>query len=195
MAGSPGGRDKAMSQLLLDQLGTAGASVRCVLWAHNAHVQKSPMHYTGTDELAMGGYLAEVLGKGYYALGVTFGEGGFQANAVDADGHWGFKRYTHRAAPKGSLEWQLGSVHPGDLLLDLRSAPQDTLVQHWLTMGHGTRWWGGYNVPDDVDANTPDAAHLWQAHPITDYDGLVYLAHTTPAQPIDPERILPASKR
>ncbi len=195
MYGTRGGRDKAMAELLLTQLNDAPAGTRCVLWAHNAHVQKSAMAYMGTDELATGGHLHTALGEAYYALGFTFGEGGFQATAPRADGRQGFKRYTHKSAPKGSLEWQLAQAQPLSHMLDLRGAPADPGIQQWLTLGHGMRWWGGYNVPDDVDANTNEPSQLWQLHPIADFDGLVYLAKTTAAIPVDNERILSSSER
>ncbi len=192
MYGTPGGRDKAMAELLLTQLNRRPSGTRCVLWAHNAHVQKSAMAYMGTTELAQGGHLAAALGPAYYTLGFTFGEGSFQATAPTGDGRQGFKRYTHEPAPTGSLEWQLDQVTGNDLMLDLRSAPADPVIQEWLTTGHGMRWWGGYQVPDDVDANTGDASRLWQAHPITDFDALVYLARTTAAVPMDKSRIISA---
>ena len=190
MYGTAGGRDMAMADLLLTQLNSRPSDTRCVLWAHNAHVQKSAMTYRGTTDLAQGGHLAAALGSAYYTLGFSFGEGSFQATAPISDGRHGFKRYTHKSAPNGSLEWQLGQVTGNDLVIDLGSAPADPVVQQWLTMGHGMRWWGGYQVPDDVDANTSDPAALWQTHPIIDFDALVYLARTTAAIPMDKSRII-----
>ncbi|MGV3636526.1 MAG: erythromycin esterase family protein [Flavobacteriales bacterium] len=187
MYASPGGRDQMMADLLMAQL---GPNERCVAWAHNGHLKRSALDYLGTEELAMGGHLARALNKNYYALGFTFGSGGFQANAPDSTGRWGFKRYAHSAPATGSLEAELASTGLADLFVDLRSAPADSSTQHWLHSGHGHRWWGGYQVPDDCDERTRDASQLMQMTPAKDYDGLVFLLRTTPAEPVDKSRII-----
>lgn len=188
--GSPGGRDKAMGELLLLRMAQLEPGARCVFWAHNGHVQKSPLTYLNSEELASGGHLRQALGDAFYSVGFTFGMGRFQANAPDSTGRWGFKRYIHKQLVEGSLEWQLSGANTTDHFIDLRSAPKDEAVQQWLTTGHGFRWWGGYMVPDDVDAATMDLDHMSRMHPITDFDGLVYLAKTTAARPVDAGRIL-----
>lgn len=187
MYGTSGGRDKAMAELLLAQLGPAE---KCVAWAHNGHVKRSALDYLGTEELAMGGHLALALNNDYYALGFTFGAGDFQANAPDSTGRWGFKRYHHTAPATGSLEEQLAATGLGDFVVDLRTAPADTAVQRWLHTGHGQRWWGGYQVPDDCDERTRDASQLMQMTPANDFDGLVFFLRTTAAVPVDRSRII-----
>lgn len=187
---SRGGRDQAMAELLLRQLEQAGTGARCVVWAHNAHIQRSPLGYLRSPELAMGGHLARRLGDGYYALGVAFGEGGFQANAPAPDGSWGFRRYRLSPAPAGSLDWMLGKVGQDRYLLDLRDAPQTTAVQQWLHSPHGQRWFGGYSVPEDCDSITSDASRLMPTTPREDFDGLLYVARTTSAKPLDSKLIL-----
>lgn len=191
MYGSPGGRDRAMAELLLAQTRARSGEERVVLWAHNAHVQRSALRHLGSDELATGGHLAAALGERYCAVGFAFGEGEFQANAPGSDGAWGFQRYRLSAAPEGSLEEQLGRAHAGDFALDLRSAPPSPAVQTWLDAGHGQRWFGGYQVPDDCDERTRDASALLQTFPRQDFDALMYLARTSAARPVDVRRILP----
>jgi len=187
MYGTAGGRDKAMAELLTAQL---GPGEQCVLWAHNGHVQRSPLDYLGSEELAMGGHLAQAFKHDYYALGFAFGSGGFQANAQDRTGSWGFKRYHHAAPVTGSLEADLAAAGMDDLAIDLRTTPDDTTVQRWLRTPHGHRWWGGYNVPDDHDERTRDATQLMQMIPADHFDGLVFLLRTTPATPLDRSRII-----
>lgn len=187
MYGTPGGRDKAMAELLLLQIEPGD---KCVAWAHNGHVKRSALDYLGTEELAMGGHLALALNNDYYALGFTFGAGGFQANAPDSTGRWGFKRYHHTAPAKGSLEEQLEATGLGDFAIDLRTADADTTVNRWLNTGHGQRWWGGYQVPDDCDERTHDASQLMPMTPANDFDGLVFFVRTTAAVPMDKSRIL-----
>ena len=191
MYGTPGGRDKAMADLVLAQLGPAE---KCVAWAHNGHVKRSALDYLGTEELAMGGHLAHALREDYYALGFTFGSGEFQANAQDSTGRWGFKRYRHSAPATGSLEADLAATGFGDFALDLRTAPADTAVQRWLNTPHGQRWWGGYQVPDDCDERTRDASQLMPMVPANDFDGLVFFLRTTAAVPMDKSRIIPLAR-
>ena len=185
-----GGRDQAMAELLLEQLNQAGNESRCVVWAHNGHIQRCPLHYLGSQELAAGGHLAKQLGDHYYALGVAFGEGEFQANAPALDGSWGFRRYRLSPAPEGSLEWTLGKAGHKQFMVDLRGAPQALAVQDWLRTPHGQRWFGGYSVSDDCDAMTRDASALLPTTPREDFDGLLYVAKTTAAKPIKLQLIL-----
>ena len=187
---SRGGRDQAMAELLLAQLDSSNSDVRCVLWAHNAHIQRRPLAYLGSKELAMGGHLAKKLDTRYYALGFAFGEGEFQANFQAPDGTWGFRRYHLSPAPQGSLEATLQTAGLQRFLLDLRSAPDEDAVQQWLETGHGQRWFGGYGVDDRCDEFTRNASTLLQTTPQGDFDGLVYIAKTEAARPIDPQRII-----
>ena len=188
---SAGGRDEAMAELLLRQLKTAGPEAKCVLWAHNAHLQHSTLRYLGSEQLAMGGHLTKSLDDRYYAIGFAFGRGEFQANAKDSDGKWGFRRYKLSAAPNGSLDHMLSTAKIDSFLLDLRSAPQDEVIQQWLKAGQGQRWFGGYGVNDDCDQRTQDASTLLPTFPIEDFDGLLYVSETRAAEPIDPSLILP----
>lgn len=190
MFATPGGRDRAMAELLLAQLRAEPSPERCVVWAHNAHLQRSPLGYLQSEELAMGGHLAAALGERYYAVGFAFGQGEFQANAQGPDGRWGFRRYRLSPAPEGSLEHALGRAREGDFALDLRSAPSAPAVTAWLDSGHGQRWFGGYRVPDDCDERTSDVATLHPTFPRRDFDALVYMAHTRAAEPLDPDRLL-----
>ncbi len=187
---SSGNRDLVMAKLLLRQLEDRGPESRCIVWAHNGHVQRSPLRYLPTDELAMGGHLAQSLGDKYYAVGVAFGEGEFQANAQTEDGRWGFRRYRLSAPPLGSLESTLSCRSLPCYVLDFRDAPVTPGVQSWLNAGHGQRWYGGYNVPEDCDERTRDLSNLLPTFPRADFDGIVFLSKTTAASPIDSARII-----
>ncbi len=191
---SPGGRDRAMAEMLLDELVTLPDGERAVVWAHNGHVTRGPLRYMQVDETGIGGHCAASIGDAYYALGFAFGEGAFQANAKGADDRFGFRTYALSSAPEGSLEAVLRDACDGDFLLDLRGAPRSGPVAEWLASGHGQRWFGGYGVPDDCDATTRDAASLVPTFPRVDYDGLLFLARTTAAHPRDRSRILDADR-
>ena len=185
MYGEVGARDKVMAELLLMQLNALSPQAKCIVWGHNAHVQRSVLSYLRSENLAMGGHLAAALGKGYYALGVLFGSGEFQANVLDVAGKWRFRRYTHSAAPAGSLGRLLGDAVAKDFLLDFRSAPQSPSVQSWLHSSYGHRWWGGYNVPDDFDERTSHADNLSQCVPGVDYDAIAFIYRTSAARPVN----------
>jgi erythromycin esterase len=186
MYGTPGGRDQAMADLLLAQL---DAGSRVVLWAHNAHVSRGQLNHLRSTQLAMGGHLAAALGRAYYAVGFAFGSGGFQANAPDSAGRWGFKRYLHGPPAPASLEATLAGVGE-DFWVDLRSVPDKSRLQQWLRTDHGHRWWGGYNVPDDADAQSADTSRLSRMTPAREYDALLFHLQTTPAMPMDRSQIL-----
>ncbi len=190
MYATSGGRDEAMAELLLKQLTNAGPMAKCVVWAHNAHLQHSALRYLGSEQMAMGGHLAKALGERYYAIGFAFGKGEFQANARTEDNKWGFRRYRLSKIPTGSLEQMLGCVDTPVYLLDLRNAPKEEAVQQWLEAGHGQRWFGGYNVADDCDERTQDASQLLPTYPRKDFDCLLYVAETTAAKPLDASLIL-----
>lgn len=182
---SQGNRDKVMAELLLQQLGTATPGTKCVLWAHNGHIQCSPLRFMGTNELAMGGHLRKSLGQNYYSLGVAFGRGGFQANAKTSEGQWIFRHYQLPDAPSGSLESYFSkSVHPA-LFIDFRSASDSDAVQRWLKQDHGQRWFGGYGVPENFVEWTSKTENLMHTQPIADFDGLLFVKQTTAATPLD----------
>jgi erythromycin esterase len=153
-------------------------------------VTRGALRYLGSDEPAMGGHLARALGDAYYALGFLFGSGLFQANARAEDGRFGFRRYAIPAPPAGALEEPFVAAGRGDLLVDLRAAPTDGVVGAWLAAGHGQRWFGGYDIAADYAEVSRDAARLLPTFPRADFDGLAFLATTTPAQPRDPTRLL-----
>ncbi|MBL8693081.1 MAG: erythromycin esterase family protein [Planctomycetes bacterium] len=181
---SPGGRDRAMAEMLLCALDAAGEATKAVVWAHNQHVTKAPLRYLGSEELAMGGHLAAALGERYYSLGFLFGEGEFHANASDpATGAWRFERYRLGPPPEESLEAPFAEARMEESILDLRAAPRLGAVGLWLDGAHGQRWFGGYNIPPDYAQAASDARRLPPTHPRGDYDGLVYLPRTTAAQP------------
>lgn len=191
---SAGGRDRAMADMLLAELARLPAHERAVAWAHDAHVTRGPLRYASTTEVGMGGHVAAAIGDAYYALGFAFGEGAFQSVERGADGRFGFRRHAMSAPPAGSLDAELAAARDGDWIVDLRGAPRSGPTAEWLARDHRRRWYGGYGVPDDVDARSRDLASLQVANLREDFDGLVFLARTTAARPRDPSRVLLPSR-
>ena len=180
---SPGGRDRAMGEMLLEELRRAGPSAKAVFWAHDGHVLHAPLRYLGSDELATGGMLARELGADYVAVGFAYGAGEFHALAKDDAGAWSFVAHSTAPPPPGSMEDAFHRARPGSFFVDLRAAPSAGPVAEWLAAGHGQRWYGGYGVPEDAFEQSKDATKLLPTFPRGDYDALVYLERTTPSRP------------
>lgn len=177
-ATSAEGRDHAMAHTLLDELARSGDDAKVVLWAHDAHVAKGPLRYMGSTALGMGGVLAASLGPKYYAFGFLFGSGSFAALARGADQRWTFQSYE---VPEtfGTLESSFRSARLGDVIVDMRHAPQTDEQKAWLSQSHPMRWYGGYGIPDDVAAQSAHNDKMQRIEPIVDFDGLVYLGKTS----------------
>jgi erythromycin esterase len=147
------------------------------------------MRWMGTTETGCGGYLRAALGDEYYALGVAFGSGGFQALHSDQDNKWWFRRYEHGPAPADTVGHSMTTTGLGDSLVDFRHAPKDGPVRAWLDRDCGIRSWGGHRVSADPDAAVEQGQGLAWTILSADYDGLLFLKHTTSAVPVDQERI------
>jgi erythromycin esterase len=173
----------------LEALALRPAGTKAVLWGHNGHITRGPMRWMGTTETGCGGYLRAALGDEYYALGVAFGSGGFQALHSDQDNKWWFRRYEHGPAPADTVGHSMTTAGLGDSLVDFRHAPKDGPVRAWLDRDCGIRSWGGHRVSADPDAAVEQGQGLAWTILSADYDGLLFLKHTTSAVPVDQERI------
>lgn len=182
-------RDRGMSQTLLEALALRPAGTKAVLWGHNGHITKGPLRWMGTTDTGCGGYLRATLGDEYYALGVAFGSGSFQALFRDDENKWWFRRYEHGHAPADTVGHAFLTAGLSDSLIDFRNAPADGPVRAWLDGSCGIRSWGGYGVPDDPDAGVEQGQGLAWTILSEDYDGLLFLKQTTSAEPLDQERI------
>ncbi|MCE9594233.1 MAG: erythromycin esterase family protein [Planctomycetes bacterium] len=192
-AGSDGGRDHAMAEMLLASLASFGPQTRAVLWAHNGHVLHAPLRYMESAELSTGGHLAAALGPDYYAFGFLFGSGGFQALERTDAGSYGYRRHELGAPPPNSLEAPFVEAARGDCVVDLRAGPKSGAIGAWLDSGHGQRWFGGLVEAEQLADASGDASQLLPTFPRADFDGLIFLERTTPASPRDRTRILGSS--
>ncbi len=184
-----GARDRGMGESLLEALAARGDETKAVLWGHNGHITKGPLRWMGTEETGAGGHLRAALGEKYYALGVSFGSGGFQALDQDAEDKWMFRRYRHGPAPEETVGHALLAAKLGDSLINFRRAPSEGPVRTWLDGDSGMRSWGGHRVPADPDAAVEEGQGLAWTILSVDYDGLLFLKETTSAKPVDQERI------
>ncbi|MFJ2901541.1 erythromycin esterase family protein [Streptomyces sp. NPDC087212] len=126
-------RDEAMAANVLWWQRHTGTKV--LLSAHDAHVglvPQDPAHYPKVQ----GAYLRDRLGRGYVSVGVTFGQGSFNATGPDGT----IRRWTLGPAPSGGNEQLLDRVRPGDYVLDLRSVRSP--ARAWLAVARPTRMIG-----------------------------------------------------
>lgn len=185
----PAARDRGMAQSMLDALASRPAGTKAVLWGHNGHITTGPLRWLGSDALGCGGHLRAALGERYFALGVAFGSGGFQALDKNAEGKWRFRRYQHGPPPAETAEHAFLQAGLSDALINFRQAPADGPVRGWLDGGCGMRSWGGYRVPADPDAAVEEGQGLAWTVLAEDYDGLLFLETTTSAEPVDKSAI------
>ena len=108
---------------------------RAMLWAHNAHVQRTPIEGPALPRGAfpsMGSRLGESLGTGYFAVGTAYG-----GPSVDS-----------ASAPRaGSVDAALGGgIAPAPYLVPLRGAPRAGVLGAWLHAERPMRFQVGHLV-------------------------------------------------
>lgn len=121
-------RERFMADAVLALLKDDPAS-RIVLMAHNNHIQKTPVAFSGTTyTLPMGHYLAQQLGTKYRVIGQTSTDGHVPDMVLDPDSPVGFRVEDRDlpAPPDGSLESALIALGADGraALFDLRDRPE-----------------------------------------------------------------------
>ncbi|MFF8594827.1 erythromycin esterase family protein [Streptomyces sp. NPDC015220] len=162
---SMGYRDRLMADNVAWWAARTGRKV--LLSAHDSHVayRTSDPRYPRMQ----GAFLRERLGTDYVSVGVTFGDGSF--NATDRDGT--ARVHTVGAPPRGSTERFLDRVRPGDFFMDLRTAPAE--ARAWLNTPRPTR---------SIGTSYPERPH--EIAPTAFHDLLFHLHHVTPARLLAP---------
>ncbi|WP_261718646.1 erythromycin esterase family protein [Streptomyces sp. FZ201] len=147
---------------------------RVAVWAHNGHVTAGC--YAG-DVPAMGRHLRSHYGERYYALGLLFGEGAFRARPGNSATRTPRKHSIGSAGPR-SVEGRLASVTPEDHIVDLRGGRARPAVAEWLEDRQFVRSFG---------ASVPRVTYRFHLTPTVlarEYDGLGYVARSTPSTPL-----------
>ncbi len=177
-------RDWYMANRVLRALQGGGASSRAVYWAHNSHVA----HPTGSTRSA-GGLLRDVLGCGYTALSVTFGQGAFVAQ-IPNDPEDRLAVSTLPQAPSGSIEGLLSNVQPEGSLVAWRCRSDVSETPEWLRIPRRMHWVGGLYKPGTNPAEAFRPSNL-----VADFDGVVYLPSVTADEVPKDRPLIPARKR
>jgi erythromycin esterase len=133
----------------------------------------------------MGWHLKKRFGSEYYALALVFGSGFFRARRL-WPGRWSGKLdgpVVSNEIERGgfnSLEGQLAAANPGDHLLDLRSTGDaPAAVRHWLEEPHVFRSYGAFV------SRWTYKMQFAPTHLTEEYDGLAYVAISTPSRPLE----------
>jgi erythromycin esterase len=161
------GRDFFLADNLRRRLEREPPGTKAVFWAHDGHIRKDSAD-------AMAGYwLREWYGDAYYALGLMFNEGAFQAFERVPGGK--MAEFRLGPAPEGSVEWYLAQPQLGDYLVDLRGAPMEGPVARWLMDSRELRVIGGSYSFDARDAvERRRVGNL--------FDGILFVQSTTRAR-------------
>ncbi|MEU5433412.1 erythromycin esterase family protein [Streptomyces sp. NPDC020719] len=158
-------RDETMARNTVWWQRHTGAKM--LLSAHNGHVGYAPT-LTAEYPRTQGGYLRELVGTAYTAIGFTFGQGSF--NAMDLnDPAEPIRRFTVGPMPPGSNEEVLERVSPRDYYLDMRTVP--AAAKKWLDAFRPTRFIGN-SWPEPIDQVRLGAS----------FDVLVHLHRVTAAR-------------
>lgn len=162
-------RDRAMAHAVLE-LGER----KTVFWGHNGHISA---RYVSGRSKAAGGYLRDELGPAYYALGLTFHHGSFQALRLTMRGLRGPMEFAVGMPPRRSLERVLGAIGYGDQLVDLRGVAQDADLGDWAGRRQRMRGVGSIMLP-------LVGAQFAAVVPAQDFDGIAFARCTTRARPL-----------
>lgn len=156
-------RDRLMAEAVTAVADACPDDGPVAVWAHNGHLRVLD------GLLPMGSRLRHRWGAAYYALGLTFGEGGFRARRS-----WARRRppVAHRvgAAPPTAIE----SEFAGDVLVDLRDAT-------WASWGSAPSWTRSFGA---VAPAFPRLAFT-PITPSAEFDGLAHVASATPSAPCE----------
>jgi len=175
-------RDRYMAENILYLLTRERPGTRIAVWAHNGHISAGNINWMPDGGKAMGAYLRQKLANEYYALGLTFNEGSFQAMADHPTVDTPYAEYTVGPAGEGSLNWYFARPKIGNFMIDFRHTPKDKAVRQWLTTPRGFGDWGGYMIPENYK-EIWSAGNFMKSTLSKEYDGMISIERTTRARP------------
>jgi erythromycin esterase len=153
-------------------LDAEGPHAKAVLWAHNGHVQRTPLVFFKVIELAsMGSHLHAMFGNEMVVIGFAFNQGSFQA--LDETGR--LRDHTVPPAPEGFVDAALAATGFPLLALDLANMPADGPVAMWLAGEPSQRSIGAVFQGDHSDYSAA-------GNPRDKYDILLFVDRTSAAR-------------
>jgi len=172
-------RDRSMADNVEWALAYQGVD-RIVLWAHDAHIRNGRVTSSMPDTArTMGWHLNQRYGDEYYALGLEFGQGSFQASPnPEQEDTEGLQEWSIDEPRSGSLPAVFLSVGEGIFILDLAHATEDDCLEEWLSQERDILSIGGYFYENDI------SRHYNQSLLVQEFDGLLFVDEITRAQPL-----------
>ena len=149
------------------------------VWAHDAHVQRDHRDEHWGNGTPMGAHLADRYGDDYYALGFDFADGEFQAIVETDDGHE--LQYCSLGPPPEDAATRLFACVDDPLwALDFDEATEDGRLREYFETERAVRSLGAVYDAEAEHERLHDDFRLPLA-----FDGLVFVAETTRARPIE----------
>lgn len=180
-------RSRYMAENLLRVLQEINPPVKVIVWAHVFHLA---LGFPGPDSGIMpnmGSYLRERFGRRYYVFALELCGGEYLARQWLADNSLGeFATASLPPAAQDSWPWHLMQAGMQRFLLDLRMAATDAALRAWFTVPRGTHavsWC--YREPP---------ARYTQRALADAYDGVIFIAQSSPTTPTDDARAMVAQK-
>lgn len=151
------------------------AGTRFVLWAHNMHISTRDSE----DAPCFGSHLRRFYGKGYYALGFSFNQGGFQSREAEPKDPAKRMLLSFKANPAldDSIDWYLAQTGLKSFIIDFRSGRQNAELGEWLATPHPMRSVGSMYAPGS-EQQSFEPTTITKA-----FDGLFFIDTTTRARP------------
>jgi erythromycin esterase len=160
-------RDRHMAANVLHAL-EAYPAAKFVLFTHAQHAIRDPYR--------MGYYLGSALGDSYYALGIGFHRGGFQALHLGGGNPPRLEAFTFPVPFQYSVGWYMKRAGIGDLLVDFRGAPRQGATATWLSRPLAMRSVGFGYAPGNPSGYYRDPVTLGRS-----FDGIIFIEQTTRA--------------
>ena len=162
-------RDRYMAENIERAISAAEPNTRAIVWAHNDHI--------GCYKFGMGANLRKVYGEGYYALGTSFNEGGYQARELSREYTVGpLAEFSIGPAPAGTINWYLARPGIDNYLIDFRYSTKSPVVAEWLETAHPMR-----SIGLGAARNGPES--LLPTSLKDQFDGIAFIEKTTRAHP------------
>ena len=166
-------RSNFMAENLIYLIDRASPDTKFILWEHNYHIAVNDV---AIEESNMGYDLRQKYGQGYYAFGFEFNQGSFHTRLVQPDKLLGdLKEVTLPPSSAGKLAWYLAHLNTDALILNLRTSPNNKVVEQWLDTSQGVHNAGwAYNE---------EATYNVEQRIIRKYDGIIFVDTTTASRP------------
>ena len=159
-------RDKYMAENL-EWIAANNPDARIMIWAHNDHVRKGKGKWN--NYLNMGGYLKDAFGSQFMAVGFSTEEGTYTARIAGKKGGPDSANVL-TASTKGDVEFLLKQARYDNFLIPFKNVEEGTKETDWIFKKMNLR---------SLGAVASDKYQFFEHKPALDYDGIIFLKHTS----------------